>query len=366
MAMDFNYDQVLEHVDLNGMIDASMDDGVLDGLEVGEDSPIGMDVDVSAGSCFVGNVKYTESGITNVSISTAHASYARKDIIIYDTSAGAPIVVDGTAAAIPEPPDIPASDIILALVDVQAAVSSISNTDITDKRIIVNRVLEYVELQNMVRAVKYWAVINDLDVSENGTPDMSVDVSSGSCQIDETIYTESGTTNVSITAADSTYARRDIIIYDKSAGNPAAIDGVASAHPVAPDLPDEDILLAIVNVPANATTIINAYITDKRIVSGILDDMCYVNNGGYTGDGTVNRAISHGLGRTPKFVIFGRGDGYYRSIVYSGSILYTTATYDSAYTVTGWDSTYFYVGAAGDMGPSNNQNTLTYSWTAFG
>lgn len=362
MAMDFDYNQVLEHVDLNGMVAGSVDDGVLDGLEVGEDSPVGMDVDISAGSCYVGNVKYTESGITNLSITSAHASYARKDIVVYDTSAGNPVVVAGTAAAVPEPPDIPTGNIILALVGVPAAASSISTTDITDKRIIINRHLEYVELQNMVRGVKFWAVVSGLTPSA-GTG-MVVDIAAGSCQIDETTYTESGTTNVSITAADATYARRDIIIYDKSTSNPIVVDGVASAHPVAPNLPDDDILLAIINVPANATSIVTANVTDKRILSGILDSIAYINSGSYTGDNSDNRAIAHGLGAVPKFVIIDR-TGEYRSIIQSNYINFTDELDTQHYTVTQWTSTNFYVGDNMDYQKSSNNSSSVYYWIAF-
>ena len=365
MTMDFNYDQVLEHVDLNGMIDASMDDGVLDGLEVGEDSPIGMDVDVSVGSCFVGNVKYTESSITNVVISAAHASYARKDIIVYDTSAGTPIVVDGTAAAVPEPPDIPVGDIILALVDVAASTPSISNTDITDKRIIINRHLEYVELQNMERAVKFWGVISGLTPSAGSG--MIVDIASGSCRVDDIIYTESGTTNVTITAADSTYARKDIIIYDTSAGDPVVVDGTASAHPVASDLPDDDILIAIINVPANAASIVTANIIDKRIENEMLGTLAFISSGSYTGDNTANRAIPHGLSVTPKMVMINAsGTGHYRSIIRPGRINYTCAADDDTFSVTTWTSTNFYVGNASSWSDSNNGSTVVYYWVAFG
>ena len=363
--MDFNYNQVLEHVDLNGMIAGHLDDGVLEGLKISEKSVPNMSVDVAIGNCFVNYAKYSESGITNVGISTAHASYARKDIIVYDTSAGAPVVVDGTASAIPEPPDIPHGDIILALVDVAAATAVINDSDITDKRVIITRVLEYVELQNISQASKLCAVLSGLVPSEKGTPDMSIDVASGSCQIDGGIYTESSTVNVVISAANATYDRRDIIIYDKSASNPAVVTGVALEHPVSPSLPDDDILLGIVHIPANATTIVNANITDKRIESALVG-LCYVNHGTYVGNNTADRGIAHGLGHVPLYVVIGTAYSYRHTMNPNGYLNYLSYGSGVSYSVSSLDSTNFYVGHATNYSQSSNSTGATYYWVAFG
>ncbi len=138
MAMEFLYNDVLEHVELNNMLLAAKGWGVLSGLAVSERAAgANMSVDVASGSCFVDDTKYTESSTTNVVISAAHATLARKDIITYDTSAGNPAAVTGTAASTPVPPDIPSGDILFALVDVPAADTAITNSQITDKIILV-------------------------------------------------------------------------------------------------------------------------------------------------------------------------------------------------------------------------------------
>ena len=77
-------------------------------------------------------------------------------------------------------------------------------------------------------------------------------------------------TNQTITAADGTNPRRDIV-YVTGAGVIAYQAGVAAATPLPPNLPLGCILLAVIEVPANATTLdngtstSNAHVTDKRI-----------------------------------------------------------------------------------------------------
>lgn len=141
--MDFSYNDVLEHVDLNNILLAAKGWGVLSGLAVSEKGAgADMSVDVALGEAFIDGVSYTESGTTNVAITAADATHARKDLIIYDTSTSAPIVIDGTPAATPQPPDITASDILLALVDVAANDTSISDSEITDKIILIQEQIQ--------------------------------------------------------------------------------------------------------------------------------------------------------------------------------------------------------------------------------
>ena len=134
--MDFSYNDVLEHVDLNNMVLSAKGWGVINGL--GVDASSNMSVNVAAGNCFVDEVKYTEGSTVNIAIAAADATNPRKDLIIYDTSAGNPAAVTGSPAAIPQPPDIPSGDILLAMVDVSANVTVIYAADITDKIIIVD------------------------------------------------------------------------------------------------------------------------------------------------------------------------------------------------------------------------------------
>lgn len=138
MAMDFSYNDVLEHIDLNNMLLTVKGWGTRSGLEVSDrGAGANMSVDVAAGSCITYEIQYTESSTTNVVISAADATHPRKDLIIYDSATSAPIAITGSPAATPQPPDITSGDILLALVDVSANATVINNIDITDKRILM-------------------------------------------------------------------------------------------------------------------------------------------------------------------------------------------------------------------------------------
>lgn len=129
-----------EHVDITAIIDGIIGNGVISGLEVAEGSPsTGMLVNISAGQCTIDGVVYTESSAQNVNIADETTGQARKDIIIYDATAGNPAVITGTAAAAPIPEDVPDGDILLGIVLVDAnEVTSILNADITDDRVYSN------------------------------------------------------------------------------------------------------------------------------------------------------------------------------------------------------------------------------------
>ncbi len=136
-----------------------------------------------------------------------------------------------------------------------------------------NQVLEHVQVNNIVLAAAGDGVVSGLDVTEKGTPDMSIDVAAGSCKIGGTKYTESGTVNLAISAADATHARKDLVIYDVATTNPLVITGTPATPPVPPDITSGDILLAIVDVAANETTITNAEITDCIVEITKLDEL---------------------------------------------------------------------------------------------
>lgn len=86
----------------------------------------------------------------------------------------------------------------------------------------------------------------------------------------------------------------------------------------------------------------------------------------YTGDNTVNRAVAHGLGVTPKFVrIWVKGfSSNGMRIVTSGTLINQHEGVD--YAVTGWDATNFYVGNATNKDDSANGDAVVYYWEAFG
>lgn len=101
-------------------------------------------------------------------------------------------------------------------------------------------------------------------VSAQGTPDMTVAVAAGLGRYaDQSFVIAAG--NVTITTADATNPRIDLIVSDNT-GSKSATAGTPSSNPAAPAIPASSIVLAMVYVPANDTTMGANQITDKRIM----------------------------------------------------------------------------------------------------
>lgn len=124
----------------------------------------------------------------------------------------------------------------------------------------------------------------DLAVTQNGTPNMSVNVASGWAAIVGDYTTNMGTyiayndavTNLTITTANGSNPRIDLICmtvsdsYYTGALNQVAFNVVAgtpSASPVVPTTPTNSIVLARVAVGAGATQILTGNITDTRVLA---------------------------------------------------------------------------------------------------
>jgi hypothetical protein len=133
MALVMQFNQILEHVQVNNLVLAAAGDGVISGLDVSERAAgVNMSVDIATGSALLNGTTYTESSIVNLAISAADATHARKDIVIYDSATSNPLVVTGTPATPPVPPNITTGDILLAIVDIAANETEITNSEITD------------------------------------------------------------------------------------------------------------------------------------------------------------------------------------------------------------------------------------------
>jgi len=118
--------------DITTIASALAGDGVLSGLGVSAQSVPDMTVAVATGLVrILGNFAYVSA--QNVTIAAADASNPRIDLVVCDYN-GTVSRTAGTAAALPVPPAIPANSIQLAQIYVQAAASSLSNTNIVDKR----------------------------------------------------------------------------------------------------------------------------------------------------------------------------------------------------------------------------------------
>lgn len=125
----------------------------------------------------------------------------------------------------------------------------------------------------------------DLAVTQNGTPNMSVNIASGRAVVfgddstDQQLYHiwNDATVNKTISAADPTNPRRDLVIAevrDTLFGGAAndwrlrVVTGTPAASPADPSVPNTALVLARVAVAAGATSVTNANITDLRARAG--------------------------------------------------------------------------------------------------
>jgi hypothetical protein len=124
-----------------------------------------------------------------------------------------------------------------------------------------------------------------LQVTQQTSPTMGITVATGQCFVAGTEGTSQGvyscqaptTTNLTISAANATLARRDLIIAQvqdtaysgaTNAWQLAVVTGTAAASPTDPAVPVDSLILARVNVAAAATSIVNANIADLRTYIG--------------------------------------------------------------------------------------------------
>jgi len=124
----------------------------------------------------------------------------------------------------------------------------------------------------------------DLLVSQNGTPNMTVNVAAGACYIRGTSVSNQGiyrcvassTTNLAISAAHATLERWDLVVgriydntHDGSGQHVWALEivtGTPSGSPSEPALPASSFKLARVTVPAADTTITDSQIANSALL----------------------------------------------------------------------------------------------------
>jgi microcystin-dependent protein len=130
--------------------------------------------------------------------------------------------------------------------------------------------IEPVYLNNLAVASMGWGVLSGMAVSQRGAgANMSVDVAAGNAMVNGTMVIKSSTTNVSVTAADATYDRYDLVVLDSS-GTISVVAGTAGSTSYANDYDlesNDSILLAELFIEAGSTTVTTSDITDKRIIS---------------------------------------------------------------------------------------------------
>lgn len=125
----------------------------------------------------------------------------------------------------------------------------------------------------------------DLAVTQNGTPNMSVNVAAGRAfirgtqaagSLNQGVYSffNDGTVNLAVSSADPTNPRRDLVVAQirdsnySGASNDArlfVVTGTPAASPSDPVVPADTLVLARLSVAAGATSVTNANITDLRV-----------------------------------------------------------------------------------------------------
>ena len=125
---------------------------------------------------------------------------------------------------------------------------------------------------------------------------------------------------------------------------------------------DEISVAALSGLLADDQHVLDAEVLAAAIAGGLIQG----TSGSYTGNSTVNRAIPHGLGRTPKmvFLVFNAGlKQFIIQLAFITKIEHNVATL--CYVITTPDATNFYVGNATDYEASANAVHL-YDWVAIG
>lgn len=124
-----------------------------------------------------------------------------------------------------------------------------------------------VDIDILVAALAFTGVVTGCAVTAQGTPDMTVAVAAGSVTLGGAVPATVSSGNVTITAADATSPRFDLIVANSS-GTKSATAGTPSSNPVFPAIPANSVVLAAVYIPAGATSITSARIIDKRAFIG--------------------------------------------------------------------------------------------------
>jgi len=115
-------------------------------------------------------------------------------------------------------------------------------------------------------------VVSGCDVTAQGSPDMTVAIAAGVVRIASGALVTVTSGNGTITAADGTNPRIDLVSASDT-GTKTVTAGSAAANPKPPALPSGHVGLAMVYVPANDTTIAANQITDKRVILSQLSKM---------------------------------------------------------------------------------------------
>lgn len=224
-------------------------------------------------------------------------------------------------------------------------------------------------------------VASDYRVTQNGTPNLSVNVAAGRAFVLNSSWSANSTSqqkyyhvvndgviNVAINNNTSGNPRITSIFLKVDAGatpndnatNVAeivAIDGTPSGAPVAPATPNNHIRLADITVANGASSITNANISDSRVTAfpaGTLDGWLPAPAGTYTRASATTITVPAGLNAT---LIFSKGDMLQYTESVTGTTKYAYIVGVSSTTLTITSGTDF----GGGIAAANNPEDILYS-----
>jgi len=152
------------------------------------------------------------------------------------------------------------------------------------------------DMTALLEGLRMNGVVSGLGVTQSSPPGLSVLVAPGVYRANGVRISKAGSTTVAIPAADPAYPRKDIIVADQTGAisvvsgtpaspSPALQRGPKTAQPRPPDIPAGKVILAEVWVAAGAAQIVNADITDRRVLipleHGALEGLADDDHGQY-------------------------------------------------------------------------------------
>jgi hypothetical protein len=106
------------------------------GCAVSDGGTDDLSLDVSAGSVVLDGTE-ASVGAQSVTLSGADADHDRYDLVVADGSGNASVVT-GTASATPQAPSIPDGTVLLAIVEVPAGASGVTEANVNDARVVLD------------------------------------------------------------------------------------------------------------------------------------------------------------------------------------------------------------------------------------
>ncbi|WP_135851307.1 hypothetical protein [Halorussus salinus] len=123
--------------DFNALVRDALEGGtqVESGCDVSDGGTQDASVQVASGTVVIDGTDHSISDQT-VSLDAPHAEKPRYDLVVADSSGARSVT--GTASSTPKAPSIPSESVLLAIVEVPASASGVTDAEINDARVILD------------------------------------------------------------------------------------------------------------------------------------------------------------------------------------------------------------------------------------